>query len=55
MTIEGEVAAVVFAFWVGNEVYALQSAFDPRYEKYHLGLLMHAWLAREAVARAQHG
>ncbi len=51
VTIEGEVAAVVFAFWVGNEVCALQSAFDPRYEKYHLGLLMHAWLAREAVAR----
>ena len=51
VTIEGEVAAMVFAFWVSDEVYALQSAFDPRYEKYHLGLLMHAWLAREAVAR----
>lgn len=51
VTIEGEVAAMVFAFWVGDEVYALQSSFDPRYEKYHLGLLMLFWLAREAVAR----
>ena len=38
-TIDGQVAAVRFFFRVGKTVFAVQSAFDPRYERYRLGFV----------------
>jgi len=48
--IDGELAAIDFVFPVGRSVYALQSAFDPRYEPYSLGFLSTYRIACDAIA-----
>ena len=48
--IDGEQAAIDFVFPVGRSVYALQSAFDPRYEPYSLGFLSTYRIACDAIA-----
>ncbi len=49
--IDGREAAIDFVFPVGTSIYALQSAFDPAYEPYGLGLLSTYGIACEAVER----
>lgn len=50
-TIAGQLAAIRFAFPVGETVYAVQSAFDPRYERYRLGFVSGYLLICDSVRR----
>lgn len=47
--LDGGVAAISFLFPVGNAVYTLQSAFDPKYEDYSLGFLTDYESIAEAI------
>lgn len=50
-TVNGQKAALIFAFTVGDTVCPLEAAFDPRYERFHLGLLSLYWVACYSIGR----
>jgi CelD/BcsL family acetyltransferase involved in cellulose biosynthesis len=50
-SIAGSLAAVKFVFPVGDTIYSAQSAFDPMYEAYGLGLISSYWTICDAVER----
>jgi hypothetical protein len=49
VTISGAIASLRFVFPVGDAVYAMLSAFDPRYEPYRLGFLSAYLMICDAV------
>jgi CelD/BcsL family acetyltransferase involved in cellulose biosynthesis len=50
-TIDGAPAAVWLFFSVGQTIDSSEGSFDPRYEPYALGTIMHYWMSCEAVSR----
>jgi len=48
-TIGGELAAIVFAFPVGDSACGQESSFDPRYEPYRLGVLSQLYSIQDAI------
>jgi CelD/BcsL family acetyltransferase involved in cellulose biosynthesis len=47
----GATIAVWFVFYVGSTCFSRAGSFDPRFEPYALGSLMHYWVAQSAAAR----
>ena len=49
--VDGGTAALWFVFMIGESMYSYQGSFDPRYEPYAIGTLMHYWVACDAIRR----
>jgi len=49
--IDGAPAAIWLFFSIGRTVDSNEGSFDPRYEPYAMGTLMHYWMSCEAISR----